>query len=112
MKHTLTLITALLLALLLAPVTALHAADTRYLPDWAAVTPMRITKQTDTRNDSLVKAVSALQPGDQLVIGAGTYSMERTWHIEVSGTAEAPIWIEAEKARRWCSLGRMRSRTW
>jgi hypothetical protein len=37
-----------------------------------------------------------MQPGDQLVIAAGTYSVERMWDIGVSGTAEAPIWIVAE----------------
>jgi hypothetical protein len=47
----------------------------------------------------LVKAVAALQPGDQLVIAAGTYSVERMWDIRVSGTAEAPIWIVAEEGR-------------
>lgn len=90
-------ILSLLTTLLLAPLAALDAADTRYAPDWATATPRRIIKHTDTKKDALANAVSALQPGDQLVIAAGTYSMEKTWHIEVSGTAEAPIWIVAEE---------------
>ncbi len=83
--------------LLLTPLAALYAADTRYAPDWSTVTPRRIIKHTETKKDALLKAVSALQPGDKLVIAAGIYSIEKTWHIEVSGTAAAPIWIEAEK---------------
>ncbi len=93
MKHTLILLTALLLA----PLAALHAAEARNAPDWANIAPKRIVKHSNTRNDTLPGAVAALQPGDQLVIAAGTYSIERTWHIEVSGTAEAPIWIVAEE---------------
>ncbi len=93
MKPTLSLLTALLLA----PLAALHAADTRYAPDWANIAPKRVIKHSNTQKGTLANAVSALQPGDQLVIAAGTYSIERTWHVEVSGTAEAPIWIVAEE---------------
>ena len=93
MKSTLKLLTALLLA----PLAALHAADTRYAPDWANIAPKRVIKHSNTQKDTLANAVSGLQPGDQLVIAAGTYSIERTWHVEVSGTAEAPIWIVAEE---------------
>ncbi len=93
MKPTLSLLTALLLA----PLAALHAADTRYAPDWANIAPKRVIKHSNTQKDTLANAVSGLQPGDQLVIAAGTYSIERTWHVEVSGTAEAPIWIVAEE---------------
>ena len=93
MKPTLTLLITLLLAL---PVV-LHAADTRYAPTWAGIAPKRVIKHQATQNDALAKAVAALQPGDQLVIAAGTYSVERMWDIGVSGTAEAPIWIVAEE---------------
>ena len=93
MKHTLTLF----LPLLLASTVALQAADTRYSPDWASIAPLRVIKHADPDGDSLVKAVAALQPGEQLVIAAGTYSVGRMWDIGVSGTAEAPIWIVAEK---------------
>ena len=93
MRNTLTLLTALLLA----PLTTLHAADTRYVPTWAGVAPKRVIKHSATQNDALAKAVAALQPGDQLVIAAGTYSVERMWDVGLSGTAEAPIWIVAEE---------------
>ena len=73
MKPTLTLLSALLLA----PLTMLHAEDTRYAPTWAGIAPKRVIKHTATQNDALAKAVAALQPGDQLVIAASTYSLER-----------------------------------
>lgn len=69
---------------------------TRYTPDWENIAPRRVIRHTDTKNDSLARAAAALQPGDKLVIAAGTYSVARMWDIQVSGTAEAPIWIVAE----------------
>lgn len=84
-------------ALVLVANGSLHAGATRHAPDWANIAPKRVIKHSNTRNDALAGAVAALQPGDQLVIAAGTYSVERTWHIEVSGAAEAPIWIVAEE---------------
>lgn len=75
---------------------SLHGVEIAYAPDWANIAPKRIIRHSNPRNDMLASAVAALQPGDQLVVAAGTYSIERTWHIEVSGTAEAPIWIVAE----------------
>ncbi|MFN0075216.1 MAG: right-handed parallel beta-helix repeat-containing protein [Prosthecobacter sp.] len=86
----------IIIAFLLASAVALHAAGTPYSPDWANITPKRAIKHAEPDGDSLVKAVAALKPGDQLVIAAGTYSVERMWDIGVSGTAEAPIWIVAE----------------
>jgi hypothetical protein len=47
-----------------------------------------------------MKAVAGLQPGDQLVLAAGTWSVNRLWDIQISGTAEAPIWIVAEPDAR------------
>jgi hypothetical protein len=44
--------------------------------------------------------VAGLMPGDQLVISAGQYSIERMWDIGTRGTANAPIWIVAEKDAR------------
>lgn len=96
MKPSLTL----LAALMLAPQPALRAADTRYAPEWAAITPKRVIKHTDTLGDSLIKVVAELQPGDQLVLAAGTYSVDRLWDISVSGTKEAPVWIVAQDGAR------------
>lgn len=74
-----------------------RADDTRYAPAWAGIAPTRLIKHNDPNGDSLVKAVSALVPGDQLQIAAGTYSINRMWDIRVSGTAEAPVWVVAEE---------------
>lgn len=75
--------------------TSLIAAETPYSPVWAGVAPKRVIQHSASDGESLVKAVAALQPGDQLVISAGTYHVERMWDIRVSGTAEAPIRIVA-----------------
>jgi hypothetical protein len=87
-----------LTAALLFAVTPLAAGDdSRYAPAWANIAPQRVIKHAGPGGESLVKAVAALQPGDQLVIAAGTYHVERMWDIRVSGTAEAPIWIVAKE---------------
>lgn len=96
MKHVYILIAVLLLA----PQPELRAEDARHTPTWSAIVPKRVIKHTSTQDDAIVKAVASLQPGDQLVIAAGTYSVERAWHIEVSGNADAPIWIVAEEGAR------------
>ena len=90
----------LLAALLLAQQGALYAADTRYGPHWASIAPKRVIKHASGDGELLVKAVAGLQPGDQLIINAGTYSVNRLWDIRVSGTADAPIWIVAEKGAK------------
>jgi hypothetical protein len=82
---------SLLFICLAATVTAAN-----YEPKWAGSVPKRVIHHTDPSGATLVKAVEALKAGDQLVIAAGTYSVERMWDIGVSGTAEAPIWIVAE----------------
>ncbi|MBL9152390.1 MAG: right-handed parallel beta-helix repeat-containing protein [Verrucomicrobiales bacterium] len=76
-------------------ITLASGDDARYAPAWAGIAPKRIIQHPASDGDSLVKAVAALQPGDQLVLAAGTYRVERMWDIRVSGTAEAPIWIVA-----------------
>ncbi|MEQ1852888.1 MAG: right-handed parallel beta-helix repeat-containing protein [Chthoniobacteraceae bacterium] len=91
MKHTITL-----LAFFIACFSEFQAEATQYAPTWAGIAPKRVIRHAATTNDALAKAVAALKPGDQLVIAAGTYSVERMWDIGVSGTAEAPIWIVAE----------------
>jgi hypothetical protein len=88
--------TSLLTALFLIFIGSMHADETRHAPEWANLAPKRVIKHSNTQNDTLANAVAALQPGDQLVLAAGTYSVERMWDITVSGTAEAPIWIMAE----------------
>jgi hypothetical protein len=74
--------------------------DARYAPHWAHIAPKRVIRHTTVSGQSLVEAVATLQPGDQLVLAAGTYRVERLWDIQVSGTAEAPIWIVADENAR------------
>lgn len=94
----LTLLAALLLGL--PVIVAATPKNSRYAPDWAGITPRRVIKHTSPSGESLIKAVAALQPGDQLVIAAGTYSVDRLWDIRVSGTVEAPIWVVAEEGAK------------
>lgn len=88
---------SLVLILLATHRSALQANESRYHPDWADIPPIRKIRHTNTNGDSLVKAVAALQPGDQLVVSAGTYLINPMWDIKISGTAEAPVWIVAEE---------------
>ncbi len=93
----------LLIALTLALSSLISAAgdpERRYFPAWEDIAPLRIIPHTNPDGDSLVKAVAALQPGDRLEVAAGTYSVNQLWNIQVSGTAEAPIWIVAAEGAR------------
>ncbi len=85
------------IAVLAIGAPALMANESRYQPEWASIAPRRVIRHTDPSGDALVKAVASLQPGDQLVIAGGVYSVGRMWDLQVSGTAEAPIWIVADK---------------
>ena len=90
------MIRALLAQLLL--LTSAQASS--YDPPWANIPPRRVIAHDSADSAALVKAIAALKPGDQLVIAAGTYSVDQLWDIQVSGTAEAPIWITAAKDAR------------
>ncbi|AKT37354.1 right-handed parallel beta-helix repeat-containing protein [Chondromyces crocatus] len=46
--------------------------------------------------DDLIAEIAALQPGDELVLQGGTYSLNPKLTIAVSGTAQAPIVIRAK----------------
>jgi hypothetical protein len=88
------------IVLLIFSTGILSAADRDYSPKWASAKPIRVITHSSGDGESLVKAVAALKPGDQLVIKAGTYSVSRMWDIQVSGTAQAPIWIVAEEGAK------------
>ncbi len=72
-------------------------------PSWANQPPTRTIKFNSKAADSLQRgkeladAVRKLQPGDELRIGSGVYSVDRLWDISCSGTANAPIRICADK---------------
>ena len=48
-----------------------------------------------TVNDDLRAAIAALQPGDQLLLGGGTYAFSSRFNITVVGLPEQPIVIRA-----------------
>ncbi len=73
------------------------ADDSPYDPVWANRAPKRVIHYSESNGETLVKAVSRLEPGDQLLLASGTYIVDRMWDVQVSGTQEAPIWIVAEK---------------
>lgn len=73
--------------------TALSAAN--YDPAWGNITPKRVIALGSGDGAALVKAVAALQPGDQLELAAGTYSVPSFWDLQVSGSEQAPIAIVA-----------------
>lgn len=85
------------LVVLMSPAGSTAGEPRRYEPAWAGVTPKRSIKHSDPRGESLIKAVAGLRPGDELVLSTGVYSIDRLWDIRTSGSAEAPIWIVAEK---------------
>jgi hypothetical protein len=47
-------------------------------------------------SDDVESAINALQPGDELVLAGGDYTLTDAWHISVTGTAAAPIVIRAK----------------
>ncbi len=73
-----------------------------YFPPWQDVEPAEVIPfsydggLTDEQNGSaLADAILALQPGQKLEIGDGTYSINRWFNIVLQGTRKAPIWIVA-----------------
>jgi hypothetical protein len=48
-----------------------------------------------TPSDNIRNAISALKPGDELVLGAGTYSLNSRFAVSVVGEADRPIVIRS-----------------
>ncbi len=74
-----------------------------YDPSWARATPARVLTldfdggMTAAQNGAALKAaVQALQPGDRLEIGAGTYSVDSYFSIDLVGTPTQPIVVAAQ----------------
>lgn len=87
----------LLLAFLLLTQAAAAAA---YEPSWASIAPRRVIHLNETDGSKLVSRVAELKPGDCLQLDTGTYTVDRFWDIQVSGTAEAPIRIQAAEGAK------------
>jgi hypothetical protein len=73
-----------------------------HTPTWANAPVLReLHLDHDTALDDiangarLFSAVHALQPGDRLVVGPGRWSVVQRFEVNVNGTAQAPIRIEA-----------------
>ena len=49
-----------------------------------------------TTNDDLRLAIAALQPGDELLLGGGTYAFSSRFSVTVVGLPEQPIVIRAK----------------
>ena len=80
---------------------------TSYYPAWHDVEPLRTLEFTADPNKTAVDNGLALagylenlKPGDRFVVGEGTYSIDRYFSLNISGTAEAPIWIVAKEGTR------------
>lgn len=77
-------------------------ATDSYFPPWQDIAPTQVIPfahdggLTDEQNGSaLADAMLALQPGQILEIGSGTYSINRWFNLVLQGRADAPIWIAA-----------------
>lgn len=99
--HT-TLRRASWLALLAAGISAQSWLPTSYEPPWATAPVLQSIPfayddgATPLQNGArLVQAIDALLPGDELVVGPGTYSMLNRFEIALQGTPRAPIRIVA-----------------
>lgn len=46
--------------------------------------------------DDVEAAMNALQPGDELVLRGGDYTLTDAWHVAMVGTAQAPIIVRAK----------------
>ncbi len=85
-----------------ASATPLANEASSYDPEWATVTPVldvvfnHDPGLNDKQNGNALRtAVNGLQPGHRLLIGDGRYEFLSPLSIEVSGTLDDPIWIEA-----------------
>jgi hypothetical protein len=75
----------------------------RFAPAWGQAVPEAVlglahdVRLSDERNGAVLTArIAALQPGQMLEIGRGTWSLGERNRIALEGTAERPIWIVAK----------------
>lgn len=61
----------------------------------AALLPHMANAQEVNPGDDIHAAVSALEPGDELVLGGGIYALDRSLTISLYGTQDRPVVIRA-----------------
>lgn len=71
-------------------------------PEWGRLEPARVvqisfdtSKSSEENGADLKAAMEALQPGDRLEIGSGSYTLASYVALNLSGNATSPIWIAA-----------------
>lgn len=81
-----------------------QAVPSQHDPAWASIEPTTVIALdrdpalSDQQNGALLKSkVLALQPGQRLVVGGGTWSVDSYFAVGLKGTAEAPISIVAKE---------------
>lgn len=74
-----------------------------YAPQWTIAEPAQVLALdwdaglSAVQNGAVLEAaVGALQPGQRLELGGGTWSVDSFFSIDLAGTALAPIWIAAQ----------------
>lgn len=74
-----------------------------YAPQWTIAEPTQVlglewdAGMSALQNGAVLKsAVAALQPGQRLELGSGTWSVDSFFSIDLAGTSLAPIWITAQ----------------
>ncbi len=94
------------LAVAWATVVSAGDFDDPGVPAWSTAPALRRIELpwdptlTEVANgDRLQTAVAALVPGDELVLGAGTWALQTTLDMRVSGRAEAPVRLVAAEPR-------------
>jgi hypothetical protein len=75
----------------------------KFFPTWAFAVPSTVIEQdynpglTSVQNGANLKAaMQGLSPGEELRIGAGTWTIDSLLDLSLAGTAAAPIWITAQ----------------
>ncbi|TDJ67022.1 MAG: right-handed parallel beta-helix repeat-containing protein [Planctomycetota bacterium] len=79
-----------------------QGGEEKYFPPWHDVQPTSVISfdydpgQSSTENGADLRSmIGTLQPGDRLEVGAGTWTIDSLFNIQLTGTAQAPIWIVA-----------------
>ena len=91
-----------LFAILAAGLPAQSWLPSSPYPTWSSVQPLRTLRvdydsgKTSSENGEVLHtAMLSLQPGDELKVGSGTYTIDARLELTLQGTATAPIWITA-----------------